>query len=85
MEFFFDESLTDYSKFTNSVRNGIEKMSELGQFTSPEVVAEVIYHAATDTTNQIRYVVGEDAKNLIKIKEESGDLTFIKHITQMFS
>ncbi|HDR4457520.1 SDR family oxidoreductase [Bacillus cereus] len=85
MEFFFDESLTDYSKFINLVRNGIEKMSELEQFTSPEVVAEVIYQAATDTTNQIRYVVGEDAKNLIKIKEESGDLAFIKHMTQMFS
>ncbi|MHA4327749.1 SDR family oxidoreductase [Bacillus cereus] len=84
MDFFFDESLTDYHEYTDSFRNGLKKMSERGQFTSPEIVAEVIYQAATDSTNQMRYVIGEDAKNLIKIKEESGDLAFIKHMTQMF-
>lgn len=84
MDIFFDESLTDYHEFTDSFRNGLKKMSEREQFSSPEIVAEVIYQAATDSTNQMRYVVGEDAKNLIKIKEEFGDLAFIKHRAKMF-
>ncbi|MBK1896229.1 SDR family oxidoreductase [Chryseobacterium paridis] len=41
-------------------------------------VAEVIYEAATDNTEKLRYPVGEDAVNLIRTKEESGDVEFKK-------
>lgn len=41
-------------------------------------VAEAIYEAATDATEKLRYPVGADAINLIRTKEESGDIEFKK-------
>lgn len=41
-------------------------------------VAEAIYEAATDNTEKLRYPVGADAINLIRTKEESGDIAFKK-------
>jgi NAD(P)-dependent dehydrogenase (short-subunit alcohol dehydrogenase family) len=36
--------------------------------SSPEMVAEVIYQAATDGTDQLRYIAGEDAKMVIETR-----------------
>ncbi|MET3288802.1 UNVERIFIED_CONTAM: hypothetical protein ABID98_001372 [Brevibacillus sp. OAP136] len=52
--------------------------------SSPERVAETIYQAATDGTSQLRYVVGEDAKTHIKMKDNLGDEEYMKNITQHF-
>ncbi|MBT2619876.1 MULTISPECIES: SDR family oxidoreductase [Chryseobacterium] len=41
-------------------------------------VAEAIYEAATDRTDKLRYPVGADALQLIRAKEESGDIDFKK-------
>jgi NAD(P)-dependent dehydrogenase (short-subunit alcohol dehydrogenase family) len=35
------------------------------QFSTPEMVAEVMYQAATDGTSQLRYVAGDDAKMIL--------------------
>jgi NAD(P)-dependent dehydrogenase (short-subunit alcohol dehydrogenase family) len=56
----------------------IDKVSEgysedkISQFSTPESIANVIYKAATDTKNQIRYVAGSDA---IQLYNERGKLT----------
>jgi short-subunit dehydrogenase len=83
MDFFNDESLTDYQEYFSMMGEGFGKIA--GSPSSPESVAKVIYEAATDGTNQLRYVVGEDAKALLKLRKESDDMAFIKHITQTFS
>lgn len=65
----------------------------LGKFlaaTSPdktvstaEQIAEVVYEAATDGTNTLRYVCGEDAKALYAQRMAVGDEAFRKMISQM--
>jgi hypothetical protein len=85
MDFLFDESLTDYQEYFGMVREAFGKMANPETESSPESVAETIYQAATDGTNQLRYMVGEDAKALLKLREELGDEAFIKYFTGMFS
>ncbi len=43
----------------------------------PAVVAQVIYTAATDGTNQLRYTAGDDAKMIIAQRQQVDDATFI--------
>ncbi|MEO8027743.1 MAG: SDR family oxidoreductase [Bryobacteraceae bacterium] len=38
--------------------------------STPEMVADVIYQAATDGTEQLRYVAGEDAKMILGAREK---------------
>ncbi|MBW7455570.1 SDR family oxidoreductase [Paenibacillus sepulcri] len=86
MDFFFDDSLTDYLEFADTYRAVRAQMGENpARQSSPDLVAEVIYEAATDQTNQLRYAAGEDAKALIKLKRESGDQAVIQQISRMFA
>ena len=56
-----------------------------GYASAPELVADTIYHAATDGTSQFRYVVGEDAKMLISMKENTDEEEYLNNISQHFS
>jgi NAD(P)-dependent dehydrogenase (short-subunit alcohol dehydrogenase family) len=86
MEFFFNDALTDYRPFTTAFRNKLSEMEKQPSYASPpEIVAETIYQAATDGTNQFRYVVGEDAKMLIHMKENTDETEYLTNIAQHFS
>ncbi|CAH1193277.1 Putative oxidoreductase SadH [Paenibacillus auburnensis] len=86
MEFFFNDALTDYKRFTTAFRNKLGEMEKHPSYSSPpEIVAETIYQAATDGTNQFRYVVGEDAKMLIHMKENTDEVQYLTNIVQHFS
>ncbi|MFP5115320.1 hypothetical protein ACSU64_23500 [Bacillaceae bacterium C204] len=52
---------------------------------SPEFVAEEIYRITTDDSTQLRYIVGEDAKTMIGMREKYGDEPFIQSINARFS
>ena len=49
----------------------------------PEQIAEVVYGAATDGTDTLRYVCGEDAKGLYAQRLAVGDEAFRKGIQQL--
>ncbi|MDF7814030.1 SDR family oxidoreductase [Hymenobacter sp. YC55] len=51
--------------------------------STPEQIAEVVYEAATDGTDTLRYVCGEDAKALYAQRLALGDEGFRKEIQQM--
>ena len=51
--------------------------------STPEQIAEVVYEAATDGTDTLRYVCGEDAKTLYAQRLAVGDEAFRKGIQQM--
>lgn len=82
-EFYFDESLTDYNEYNNGVRLAALLKSGNTKMTSPEDVAKVVFQAAADDSSQLRYIVGEDAKNLINLREKTGDQVFINQLRQM--
>jgi NAD(P)-dependent dehydrogenase (short-subunit alcohol dehydrogenase family) len=53
--------------------------------TTSEDIAEVVYGAATDGTNTLRYVCGEDAKALYAQRLEVGDESFRDGIKQLLA
>lgn len=85
IEILSDESLTDYQEYFNSVQPALDKTINSESISSPELVAETIYQAATDGTSQLRYVVGEDAKAILELRRELGEEAFLQHMTQIYS
>ena len=59
LDFNNDESLTEYQELVGKVFAAFGPLAESG--SEPEVVSEVIYQAATDGTDQLRYTAGDDA------------------------
>jgi len=75
--------LTDYDAFSAAA---LAKLGQMGEnVSSAEQVAEEIFTAATDGSDQFRYIVGDDAKGWIKDRTSMDDLTFARHMRQLFS
>jgi NADP-dependent 3-hydroxy acid dehydrogenase YdfG len=73
-----DESLKEYQELVGLFYTA---MGNMANAHSPvNVVSEVIYEAATDGTNQLRYTAGEDAKVLLENRKLYDDATFIAGI-----
>lgn len=52
--------------------------------STPEQIAEVVYEAATDGKDQLRYVAGEDAKATFAQRRAAGDEAFRRALDQRF-
>ena len=52
--------------------------------SEPIVVAEVIYGAVTDGTDQLRYTAGDDTKEIIANRKAADDATFVGGIKAQF-
>ncbi|MFT3705619.1 MAG: SDR family oxidoreductase [Agriterribacter sp.] len=77
-----DTSLTEYQ---DTVAKLFAVMPAMTANASPaSLVAEVIYEAATDGKDQIRYTAGEDAKQLLANRKQYDDATFIGGIKAQF-
>ena len=57
---------------------------QMETYSSPEQIAEVVYEAATDGKDQLRYVAGADAKATYAMRLQLGDEAFRKAISQQF-
>ncbi len=51
--------------------------------TTADQIAEVVYGAATDGKNTLRYVCGDDAKQLYAMRLADGDEAFRTAMKQM--
>jgi short-subunit dehydrogenase len=81
-DFSNDESMHEYQKIVGALMNALPVMV---QNASPaSIVAEVIFEAATDGKNQLRYAAGEDAKVLIENRKLYDDSSFIGGIKSQF-
>ncbi len=73
--------LTEYQPV---IQNMLATFSIMSQGSSPaQVVAEVIYKAATDGTGQLRYTAGEDARKYMTDRKAMDDETFIDSVKLM--
>ncbi|MEM9292723.1 MAG: SDR family oxidoreductase [Acidobacteriota bacterium] len=77
-----DESLTEYQEVVSKLLAGFENVGD--NASPPELVAEVIYRAATDGTDQLRYTAGPDAKQIIAHRKQADDATFLAGIREQF-
>ncbi|TWI94794.1 NADP-dependent 3-hydroxy acid dehydrogenase YdfG [Mucilaginibacter frigoritolerans] len=71
-------SHTSYQEIENKLFAAIDGMMQSA--STAEQIAEVVYEAATDGKDQIRYVAGEDAKALYARRLEIGNEEFRKEI-----
>ncbi|WP_300690867.1 SDR family oxidoreductase [Chryseobacterium sp.] len=71
-----------YEEMTNSLFSKMEGMMQAA--SSPEQIAEVVYEAATDGKQKLRYVAGEDAKALYAQRLELGDEAFRDQLGKQF-
>jgi len=83
LDFSNDETMTEYQNLVTTIMTAVPALAE---HSSPaSMAAEVIFSAATDGTDQLRYIVGEDAKTLIANRQQYDDATFIDGIKSQFS
>ena len=77
-----DESIEEYQTLVGNLFTAFESM--MPNASPASLVAEVIYEAATDESDQIRYLAGEDAKMYIGGREAQDDVTFMNGIREAF-
>ena len=77
-----DVSMAEYQGVVGKLLTGMGSLVENG--SEPEVVAEVIYRAATDGTDQLRYTAGLDAEQIVALRKAEDDATFLKGFKTQF-
>jgi NAD(P)-dependent dehydrogenase (short-subunit alcohol dehydrogenase family) len=76
-------SLADYDDFKASTNATFAAMQSARR-TSADEVAQVIYEAATDGTNQLRYFTGEDTGNFVKARREMSEKDYLNFMQSRF-
>jgi NAD(P)-dependent dehydrogenase (short-subunit alcohol dehydrogenase family) len=69
------KSESPYADLIERVSKGFGKMMDNSP-SPPKLVAEVILNALTSKEPEIRYVVGEDAESIMKVRKNSSDKEF---------
>jgi len=73
-----------YDDMVNKVMGVITSPEQMQTYSSPEQIAQVVYEAATDGKDQLRYVAGEDAKAIYTSRLQLGDEAFRKAMAEQF-
>src|SRR5262252_2325214 len=73
-----------YESLMNKVMGMITDRKQMETYSSPEQIAEVVYEAATDGKDQLRYVAGADAKAIYATRLQLGEEAFRKAMAQQF-
>ena len=69
-----DETFTEYQPLIAKFLAATQVM--FANASAAKVVAGVIYEAATDGTDQLRYTAGEDAKAMMEYRKQADDASF---------
>ena len=81
-DFSNDPSLSEYQPLVQSLFGALGPM--MANAAAPELVAETIFRAVTDGTEQLRYEVGPDAEHLLAGRRAADDATFLGGIKAQF-
>jgi NAD(P)-dependent dehydrogenase (short-subunit alcohol dehydrogenase family) len=73
-----------YDALVDRVMSAITDPKQMDTYSTPAQIAEVVYEAATDGKDQLRYVAGADAKATYAARLQLGDEAFRKSIAQQF-
>jgi NAD(P)-dependent dehydrogenase (short-subunit alcohol dehydrogenase family) len=82
LDFNNDPELAEYQPLVQGVLEVMGPM--MAQGSSPERIAEVVYAAATDRTDRLRYEAGPDAEQLLARRRASDDATFYAGMKAQF-
>jgi NAD(P)-dependent dehydrogenase (short-subunit alcohol dehydrogenase family) len=79
-----DPALTDYDAFVARTNRAFANMTAARSMTSDDV-AEVIWAAATDGSDQLRYLVGDDSRGFVKARRELPDQDYVNFMRAAFA
>ena len=74
----------EYEEYSKSIRARFTNPEYRKNYGTPEMVAEVIYNAATDGTDRLRYLAGKDAKQFWFIRRWFGYKFQMKQVKKYF-
>lgn len=73
-----------YEQLTAEVSKGYSA-EQMANYTKVEDIAQIVFEAATDHKNQLRYVAGKDANALYNERIKVGAETQVENIKTMFT
>jgi len=76
-----DENKTEYQGLVRAI---MASMAAGRQMSPAELVADVIYQAATRRKDQLRYVAGSDAVRSIAMRKAADDPTYVGALRAQF-
>ncbi len=75
--------LPDYNEFLQAAQRAFAAMVAAKMMTSSDV-AKVIFEAATDGKDQLRYLVGDDARGFVKARRSMEDQAYVDFMRGQF-
>ncbi|GAA4162859.1 SDR family oxidoreductase [Chryseobacterium ginsenosidimutans] len=72
-----------YGKLISKVEEGYSP-EQIANYSKPEDIAEIIFEAATDEKEQLRYVAGKDANALYHERNEIGVENYVQKVKSGF-
>jgi NAD(P)-dependent dehydrogenase (short-subunit alcohol dehydrogenase family) len=73
-----------YDAAVEKVMDAITDPKTMAAYSTPDLIAETVYEAATDDKDQLRYTAGEDAKGTIAYRNQVGAEAFRIGMDQQF-
>ncbi|MBB4805389.1 NAD(P)-dependent dehydrogenase (short-subunit alcohol dehydrogenase family) [Chryseobacterium defluvii] len=73
-----------YEEIFSKVFNAFTNPERRAAYSSAEQIAEVVYEAATDRNQQLKYIAGNDAKELFELRNAAGQENFRKEVKKIF-
>ncbi len=73
-----------YAELVDRVMGVITDPKQMETYSTPDQIAQVVYEAATDGKDQLRYVAGSDAKATYAMRLQLGDEAFRKAMDKQF-
>jgi NAD(P)-dependent dehydrogenase (short-subunit alcohol dehydrogenase family) len=77
-------SIPDYASFTSATLAVFDRLRS-SRVAAEEDVAKVIFEAATDGSDRLRYVATEDIKPLVAARRETSEAEYIKFMREQFN
>lgn len=77
-----DESITAYEEFDKIALDNWNKNDTMSSTT--DEIAQVIYGAATDNKDQLRYMAGEDTHLYFSARQDKGDQDYVNYMRELF-
>lgn len=71
-----NQELTEYNDFVNGFISAMASTMNPETMTQPEQIAEVIFKAATDNSDTLRYRAGADCEQLLGARDQMSDDQF---------
>lgn len=76
--------LTEYNEFVNTFMKAMQDSMDPNNMSKPEQIADIVYIAATDGTDTLRYRAGADAEQLLSARQNMTEEDFIKMMKTQF-